>query len=267
MRRPLTILALLCTLTMASRGQGLPYTGDYLGPDSLVVHEWLWLGFRAQVMTTVHFGDLTVEYATGTAPGAEPLAMTTTGGIGYGGGAQAVIEVRPSPTTPIAFLLGGGLDYRYATARASEVVTADIYAYNAIFEAVSKQLYATFTLEGRYNITINGWHLFAGVDAELPISGNRASMWQHEIPTGEKPGEDPGAPNTSIKYKTEIDYSMRIGGHIGFGKDMMVGLFGYRNQLLTPYVAVFAGSPITTTPTPWNMFNIKAGATWRIGLF
>lgn len=266
MRRPLSILAFMILMSMTSRGQGMPYTGEFLGPDSLIVNEWLWLGFRAQVMTTVHFGDLTIEYATGTAPGAEPLAMTTTGGIGYGGGAQGVIEIRPIKA-PYAFVLGGGLDYRYATSRASEVVTADIYAYNAIFEAVSKQLYATFTLEGRYNVSISGWHVFAGIDAELPISGDRASMWQHEISTGDKPGEDPGAPATSVKYKTEIDYQMRFGGHFGFGKDMMVGLFGYKNQLLTPYLAVFAGSPITSTPTPWNMLNIKAGATWRIGLF
>lgn len=259
-----TIVVLLCS---SARAQQTPvYKGDYLGPDSLVLKEWLWVGFRLQVMTTMHFGDLTLDYATGTAPGSEPLSMRTTGGFGIGGGSMGIVEVRV-PNTDLAFVVGGGLDYRYATSRASEIITADIYAYNAIFEAVSKQLYGVFTIEGRYNITMNGWHVFAGIDAEVPISGNRASMWQHEISKGEKPGEEPGAPQTSIKYRTEIDYLMRFGGHIGFGKDLMVGLFGYKNQLLTPYLLLSAGSPIASNPTPWNTLTIKAGATWRIGLF
>jgi hypothetical protein len=105
----------------------------------------------------------------------------------------------------------------------------------------------------------------AGVQVDVPVSDNRAALWQLEELDGTPTGE-PGYPTTSIRYGTTINYATRVGLTLGIGHDFMVGLYGYRSQLITPFASVVIGTPVTTTPTSWNGATFKLGVMWRTAL-
>lgn len=233
--------------------------------DSLRLREEWWIGGRVSGMLMTNFGTLTVGYAGGTAPGSKPLQTATSGGSGYGIGAQAVLEYRPHGSL-LGAALGIGIDYRHATAESREFVSQGIFAYHARFEAVSDVAYATVSTEARFRIGATGAFILAGLQVDVPVTGDGATLWQHEESTGTAPGETPGAPNTSIKFATTIDYATRLGLNVGVGHDFMVGLFGYRSQLVTPFAILQAATPVTSVPTSWNGMILRMGIMWRSGL-
>jgi hypothetical protein len=232
--------------------------------DSLAVEEEWWLGGRMYGLLQSQFGQLTVQYVGGTAPGATRLSTPLTNGDGYGGGLQVVVEYR-APDRPWAFVAGLGAEYHYATATSEKFVSQGIYAYRARFEAVSSAFYLSPTFEVRHRIGSIGTFAMAGVQVDVPVSDNRAALWQHEELDGTPTGE-PGYPTTSIRYGTTINYATRVGLTLGIGHDFMVGLYGYRSQLITPFASVVIGTPVTTTPTSWNGATFKLGVMWRTAL-
>lgn len=254
----------LITMPLIVTGQGRLVKPNIELLDSLVVEEEWWVGGRIYGLLQAQFGQLTVQYVGGTAPGSTQLSTPLTNGDGYGGGIQTVIEYR-APDRPWAFVGGIGAEYHYATATSSQFVNQGIYAYRARFEALSSVFYLSPSFEARLRLGRIGTFAMAGFQVDVPLSGNQASLWQHEELDGTTTGE-PGFPTTSIRFGTTIQYATRVGLTLGVGHDFMVGLYGYRSQIVTPYVTVVVGTPVTSTPTSWNGATVKLGIMWRTAM-
>lgn len=263
----LRILTVWCVLVACSIGVSaqIRSTKPAFGQlDSLIVSEEWWLGGRLYGTLNQQFGTLTVQYVGGTAPGSTQLSTPLNNGDGYGGGMQAALEYR-APDRPWSFVFAIGAEYQYATSESPAFVNQGVFAYRARFEAVSSQWYLTPAFEARLRLNRIGTYLSGGFQVDLPLAGNASTLWQHEELDGATAGE-PGFPNTSIKYGTTINYSTRVNGTIGIGHDFMVGLYGYNQQLITPYFAVHVGTPITSNPTSWNGASFRIGMMWRRAL-
>jgi hypothetical protein len=238
---------------------------DMVVVDSLFVNEVWWLGGRIYGTVMQQFGRLTMSYAGSTAPGATGLKAAMDGGSGYGGGFQAVVEYR-APDRPWTFVGGIGGEYRYATAESSTLVSEGIYAFNARYEGVSSVLYIVPAFEARLRLSKVGAYAMVGVQVDVPVLGEESALWQHEEANTPRPNGEPGFPNTSIKFRSSIEYSTRVGLQLGVGHDFMVGLFGYRKQLITPFASIYVGTPVTSVPTSWNSAMLRVGIMWRKGL-
>lgn len=262
------IAALLMAMIVAGPLSGYAQQANKLdagSADSLFVNETWWLGGRVYGTVMQQFGRLTMSYAGSTAPGATGLKATMDGGSGYGAGFQAVVEYR-APDRPWTFVGGIGGEYRYATAESSTLVSEGIYAFNARYEGVSSVLYIAPAFEARLRLSKVGAYAMIGMQVDIPVLGEESSLWQHEEANTPRPNGEPGFPNTSIKFRLSIDYSTRIGLQLGVGHDFMVGLFGYRKQLITPFASIYVGTPITSNPTSWNNAMLRIGIMWRKGI-
>lgn len=233
--------------------------------DTLRLKEEWWIGASITAHYAMGFGTLTVQYVGGTAPGAPSLSAQTQGGYGYGLAWAPSIEYR-SYNSPLGIMLNLGVDYRHATSTSTTPISNGIYAYNATFESNSSILYGTAALFAKYSIGSRGFFMLGGPFIDIPLSSD-SYIWQHEIlPDGVEVGEEPGFPNTSIKFATQPDMRPRVGFQIGFGTDFLTGLFGYTSQLVTPYVLVQAATPVVSDPTAWNSLMFRGGIIWRVGL-
>lgn len=253
----LFVLVLLCDLH-AQRG------GDeYMPPDSLTVQHEYWIGVAPSAMFSLFFGSLSAKYAGGSAPGSQPQLATTSGGTGLAGGLGVVGEYRPYGDRWSVFAIVGA-EYRYASSTTPEPISNGIYAINAQFEIVSKAWYLTVSPSFRYQVGRTGAFVYGGVSAELPVASPSTVLWQHELPTGDTVSSEPSQPATNILFKTNIILRPRFGIHVGVGHDYLVGLFGYRRQLITPFVELSAGTPYVKDET-WNSVGIRIGVMWRYG--
>lgn len=233
--------------------------------DSLVLHHEWWLGLNTSAGYGMNFGTLTVPYVGGTSPGSEPIRAATQGGYGYGVGSGLALEYRPYQS-PLGFILTAGAEWRWMQSESTQPVRNDIYAYNATFETQSRVIYAVVMLATKVQIFRNGTFLMAGINLDYPMKSLETTMWQHEIPDGKPTNDEPGAPQTSIKFATQIDFRPRLGLHVGIGHDILAGLFGYRSQLITPYVVLQGATPTVSDPTSWTGVNVRLGAIWRFGI-
>ncbi|HLP28707.1 MAG TPA: hypothetical protein VK147_08705 [Candidatus Didemnitutus sp.] len=233
--------------------------------DTLRLKEEWWIGASVSAHYAMGFGTLTVQYVGGTAPDAPTLSAQTQGGFGYGVAIAPSIEYR-SYNSPLGLMLNLGVDYRYATSTSTTPVSNGIYAYNATFESNSSILYGTVTLLAKYSLGSRGFFVIGGPFLDLPLSSN-SYIWQHELlPPDEVVGEEPGFPNTSIKFATTPDMRPRVGFQIGFGTDIMTGLFGYTSQLVSPFILIQGATPVVSDPTAWNSLMFRGGVIWRVGL-
>lgn len=233
--------------------------------DTLIRKSEWWLGFNTSAYYAVNFGTLTVDILGGTAPGSPPFTVKPEGGRGFGAGIGPSLEYRPL-FSDIGFVATINAEWRYAEAKTTTPIANDIYAYNAIFEAQSNTLFLAAAFSAKAQLTVEGMFVMAGITADLPLVNSNSIVWQHEIWEGEPPSNLPGAPQTSIKWRTDVPYMPRVGLQIGVGQDFMVGMFGYRGQLLTPYLVIQGASPSVFSPTMWNNINARLGVIWRAGL-
>lgn len=249
-----------CQLVSGSSTEGIeiPY-------DSLLLKEEWWLGASISGHYAMGFGTLTVQFIGGTAPGAPTASAQTQGGYGYGIAFAPSIEYR-AYRSPLGLMFNVGVDYRYATSTSTTPLSDGIYAYNATFESNSAILYATAALLAKYSLGSRGFFVLGGPFLDLPVSSS-SYVWQHEtLPDGVDVGEEPGFPNTSIKFTTTPDMRPRIGFQIGIGTDIMTGLFGYTSQLLSPFVMIQGATPVVSEPTAWNSLMVRGGVIWRVGI-
>lgn len=262
------IVLFLCGVAGEVRAQlisGSSTEGIEIPYDSLRLKEEWWVGASVSAHYAMGFGTLTVQYVGGTAPDAPSLSTQTQGGFGYGIAFAPSIEYR-AYNSPLGLMLNFGVDYRYATSSSTTPVSNGIYAYNATFESNSSILYGTLALFAKYSIGSRGFFVLGGPFLDLPLSSD-SYIWQHEtLPEGSEVGEEPGFPNTSIKFATTPDMRPRVGFQIGFGTDIMTGLFGYTSQLISPYFLVQGATPVVSDPTAWNSLMFRGGIIWRIGL-
>ncbi len=251
--------------TRAQLIAGSSTEGLELPQDTLRLKEEWWLGASFSACYTMGFGTLTMQYLGGTAPDAPSLSAQTQGGYGYGLAFAPSIEYRAF-RSPLGLMLNLGVDYRFSSSSSSSPVSNGIYAYNAFFEANSTVLYGTVSLIAKYSVGSRGFFVLGGPFADIPLSTS-SFVWQHEVlPDGSEVGELPGFPNTSIKFKTEPGIRPRVGFQIGFGTDILAGLFGYTKQLVSPYIILQGATPVVSDPTSWNSLMIRGGVIWRMGL-
>lgn len=233
--------------------------------DTLIRKSEWWLGFNTSAYYAMNFGTLSVNITGGTAPGSPPYIVKPEGGFGFGAGIGPSLEYRPQ-FSQFGFVFNANAEYRYSQAKTSVPQAFDVFAYNAIYEAQSQVLYLATSLSAKVQLTVVGGFVIAGITADLPLTPQETIVWQHEIWEGEAPTNLPGAPQTSIKWKTNVEYTPRVGLQVGVGQDFMVGMFGYKGQLLTPYFVVQGATPSVFTPTMWNNINARLGVMWRAGL-
>ncbi|KAB2894874.1 MAG: hypothetical protein IAE64_04030 [Flavobacteriales bacterium] len=227
-------------------------------------HEW-WLGFGSSAFYAVNFGTLTVDLAGGTSPGSPTYRVTPSGGTGYGMGVGPALEYRPR-FSQLGYMLAALVEWRHASAETTVPIAYDNFAYNAVYESHSTVVYAGLGLSVKAQLGVTGMFAMAGLTADVPVAVTSSYLWQHELWNGELPSNLPGAPQTSIKWKTNVNYMPRLGLQVGFGHDFMVGMFGNRNQLLSPYVVLQGATPTVSEPSAWNNISIRLGAVWRTGL-
>ncbi|MBC8125407.1 MAG: hypothetical protein H7X70_06700 [Candidatus Kapabacteria bacterium] len=239
--------------------------GLELPTDTLRLQEEWWLGASFSACYTMGFGTLTMQYLGGTAPDAPPLLARTQGGYGYGLAFAPSLEYRAF-RSPLGLMLNLGVDYRFSSSSSTTPISNGIYAYNATFEANSTILYGTVALIAKYSVGSRGFFILGGPFADIPLSTS-SFVWQHEVlPDGTEVGELPGFPNTSIKFRTEPGMRPRVGFQVGFGTDLLTGLFGYTRQLLSPFIIIQGATPVVSDPTAWNSLMIRGGVIWRTGL-
>lgn len=263
-------LAALCVACLATSMHAQSFksgTTDELENmgDSLALREEWWLGLNLSAFYQQNFGALTVQYVGSEAPGSSKLYANTQGGSGYGTGAGVVFEFRPNRSS-LAFGIFGSAEWRTFLSESTTPISNDIYAYNAIFETHATAWYATVGPYFRYQITASGAYMIGGFTVDVPVAVTDAYVWQHELPIeGQTPGNLPGSATTSIKFHTDVDMRVRFGMQIGFGHDFMVGLFGYRNQLISPYFVLQGGTPIVSSPVALNGLIARVGVLWKYG--
>lgn len=263
-----SLLSLLCATPGVYAQTFNAGTADAIlgSDDSLaLIQEW-WIGANASGFYQQNFGALSVQYVGSEAPGSVRLHANTEGGSGYGAGIGPVIEFRPL-RSPLAYglLLTG--EWRTFRSESSTPVANDIYAFNAVFETNATAWYATISPFVRYQLSAPGAYVLCGITVDVPLKVTDTYVWQHESPKiGEAPGTEPGRALTSIKFKTDLDMRVRFGMQLGFGHDFMVGLFGYKNQLISPYFVLQGGTPIVSSPTALNGIIARVGVLWKYGL-
>jgi len=232
--------------------------------DSLVLREEWWVGGNISAFYQQNFGTLTVQYVGSDAPGSVRLNANTQGGYGYGAGMGPIVEYRPF-RSPLAFGLMLAGEVRTIQSTSNTPVSNDIYAFNAIFETHLTAWYATVAPFVRYQVSPAGAYIFGGITVDVPVVIADVYVWQHELPVETPTGSEPGRALTSIKFKTEADMRVRFGMQLGVGHDIMVGLFGYKNQLISPYFVLQGGTPIVASPTALNGFIARVGFIWKYG--
>ena len=233
--------------------------------DTLIRKSEWWLGVNASAFYSMNFGTLTTDIIGGTAPGEGAFQITPEGGFGYGIGAGPSLEYRPIFSS-LGFVLTTNIDYRMQWAETTTPMGADIFAYNATFQAYSTVLYSATTISAKMQMGVTGSFVMAGITLDLPLATLDSYVWQTEVWEGEPVSDYPGRPMTQIKFNTNVEFQPRIGLQFGVGHDFMVGMFGYRGQLLTPYITLQGGTPTVWEPTMWNSVSLKIGVLWRAGL-
>lgn len=267
----LRYISLICMLSMTLTGALHAQLVDVESPESakaapLITYDDWWIGTQLSYIAQPMFGDLRVNYIGGSAPGSEPISASTQGGWSNGVGFKGIVEWRPQGRIA-SFVLAVGLDYLSLKSTSENPVANSIYAYNATYEAYSNPLYITLSPGGRMNIGDIGTFVFGAFDLELPISGKKGTLWQVEEPTeGGTPTDQPGYPRTEIRFAAEIPLTLRYGLHIGVGHDFLVGFFGYRRQLIAPYVSLHAGSTMVSGNNSLNGIALRVGVLWRYGV-
>lgn len=261
-------LFLAVCATIETKGQlisGSSSENIEIPPDSLrLEHEW-WLGANISAHYAMGFGTQTVQYVGGTAPEAPALSAQTQGGFGYGIAFAPTLEYRAF-RSPLGLMMSLGIDYRFMSSSSLTPVANGSYAFNATFESNSTVLYGTIALMAKYSVGVRGFFLLGGPFFDIPLSTS-SYVWQHEVlPDGEEVGELPGFPNTSIKFNTDPAFRPRVGLQIGFGTDILTGLFGYTGQLLSPYIMIQGATPVISEPTAWNTLMVRGGVIWRVGM-
>lgn len=236
---------------------------DYIPQDSLEVQHVFWIGPTFSGMFSLYFGELTAKYAGGSSPGSTSQIASTKGGFGAAGGGGGVVEFRPFGDVWSVFAMVCA-DYRYTTSSTASTVSNDIFAINAEFEIITKSWYISVSPSFRYMFGRTGAFAYAGLDFELPVGEQYSGVWQHEYPTGDSVGSEPGAPQTNILFKSSLKYVPRMGIHVGMGHDFLVGLFGYRRQMLTPWFQISA-STAPVSGAGWNGIGLRFGIMWRYG--
>jgi hypothetical protein len=227
-------------------------------------HEW-WLGVNGSAYYGMNFGTLTVDITGGTAPNSPKFTVKPQGGYGYGGGGGIALGYRPI-FSQLGFQLTSGLEYRYAQAQTTVPIAYDIFAYNAVFEAQSQVLYLASSLSVKVQLGVTGLFATAGLTFDLPLKTEENIVWQRELWDGGPVTNEPGAPITEIKWNTTVKYSPRAGLQVGVGHDFMAGMFGYRSQLITPYVVIQGATPAVFEPTAWNSIYARVGVMWHAGI-
>jgi hypothetical protein len=268
LRRYVAIFIMVVASSAPAWTQGFtsPSTPTFSEPvDTLIRKSEWWLGVHGSAFYSMNFGVLTTNITGGTAPGELPFQITPEGGWGYGIGLGPALEYRPI-FSDLGFLLTTNLDYRIQWAQTTDPIKYDILAVNATFEARSIVLYSASTLSAKMQLGVTGAFIMAGLTFDMPLTTIDSYVWQHEVWEGEDVTNEPGHPQTSIKFDNEVQFRPRVGLQFGVGHDFMVGMFGYRGQLITPYATIQAGTPSVWEPTMWNNISLRIGAIWRAGL-
>jgi hypothetical protein len=232
--------------------------------DSLrLQHEW-WVGAQVGGLYGVNYGTLTAVHVGGEAPTSPSLQTATNGGSTYGFVAGGVVEYRPF-FDEIGFYLHANALWSYASTVQDIPRTSQEFARNATYETQNSVLYTNIALGCRYQINPYGLFVLGGVTIDVPMQVLDRYIWQHET---QQPGQVqpvPGEPTTSIQFDNRIEYRTRLGFQLGVGYDILAGLFGYRRQLVTPYIAVGAATPMVAEPTAWGNITARVGVMWRYG--
>lgn len=260
-------LLLVCSVTATSQVFQSGHNDDEteLPIDTLQrKHEW-WLGVGGSAFYAMGFGTLTMDIIGGTAPDQPKFTVTPQGGWSFGVAFGPVVEYRPIHSD-LGILMSANIDWRWMKAETTEPIANDIFAQNATFEAQSTVLYASIGMSAKAQLGITGSFAMVGVIFDQPIATVDSYVWQHEVWEGEAPTDIPGAPQTSIKFNTTPSFQPRIGVQVGFGHDFLAGMFGYRGQLITPYVVLQGATPTVSDPTSWNSVSVRLGVMWRGGI-
>ncbi|MBS1561305.1 MAG: hypothetical protein JSS89_06845 [Bacteroidetes bacterium] len=263
--RSILCFAIICASCIvplhAQRSTGSGH--EYIPEDSLEVQHVFWIGPTVSGMVSLYFGGLTAKYAGGSAPGSTAQTATTEGGYGAAGGGGGAFEFRPFGDVWSVFAMVCA-DYRYTSSTTGSKISNDIFAINAEFEIITKSWYLTVSPSVRYMFGRTGAFVYGGLDFEIPVGEQYSGVWQHEYPTGDSVGTEPGAPQTNILFKTTLDLVPRVGIHVGLGHDFLAGLFGYRRQMLTPWFQLSAGTA-PVSGASWNGIGMRFGIMWRYG--
>lgn len=232
--------------------------------DSLrLLHEW-WVGADLSGYYAMHYGALTINHIGGEAPGSPFQKTETTGGSGYGFSLAASVEYRPF-FEKLGLLGNLGIQWTSASTYNDNVRTGEEFANNATYQANNTVIYANLGINARYMLNPYGLFLIGGFSIDIPVSVAESYIWQIETQTTTNNPEVPGTPNTNIRFSTHPNFSTRVGLNIGAGYDFLAGLFGYRRQLLTPYMMLNASTPAVSEPTSWGNISLRAGVIWRYG--
>ncbi|MBI2793141.1 MAG: hypothetical protein HYX66_00645 [Ignavibacteria bacterium] len=233
--------------------------------DTLVRKSEWWLGVQGSAFYAMNYGTLSEQIIGGTAPDQPGFVVKPQGGYGYGIGGGLALEFRPIHSD-LGFLVTSGVDWRWAKAETQVPISNDIYAKNALFESQSTVLYVASAMSAKVQLGVTGMFVLAGFTYDVPLKTLDSYVWQNEKWEGEPVSNQPGAPQTSIKFNTQKKFESRIGLQIGFGHDFQAGLFGYKGQVVTPFIVIQGATPMITAPTTWNNISARLGFIWRAGL-
>jgi outer membrane protein OmpA-like peptidoglycan-associated protein len=224
--------------------------------DTLVVHRKFgdfWFGAFSGVSLNSYFGDLIIK------PSAEglmnPFAQTTVYPPGSGSGLFIGVM---GEWVPINENWGAWLKVRFYDSRFSSTQTQIATdSLNTYWKAETSLQYITISPGARYNTSISGLYLTAGLDFELNSS------------TDVKVGKafENGSPIDELKIVQIDKAKARYGINLGVGYEFVIADINrkYRARI-SPYFSLHAGSNILTDyGSSWNAVMARAGLQIKIG--
>lgn len=214
------------------------------------------LGVHGTAEAGVVRGRVHVPLALGTAPGTTHQDLSITGGMTYGAGMQLHITYRP-PASPATAAVSIGMLRRHiaASSDVGEWLLTDLDGGQA--DLLYDQTVMMTAIDGRYRLG-GGWHLVGTLGLEMPIGGEQAALWVFE--TGSSRAFERLQQRSRVRYRTTVNDSERLTVGLGLSRDVVVGMHGNTGVLLSPQLAVVAGSSFAAGSS-WFPIVIRVGVT------
>lgn len=216
---------------------------------------WM-LGVRAMAEAGMTSGPIELPFVLGTAPNADVMTINLPGGTFVGASTVAMFTYRPTGSS-YAVTGGIGLGLQRMTAQTTTPVTVDATLRNAVFDLMQHRTLATVLTEVRQGIGTAGWHVMAGIRADLPIGDATAILWQRELNAAVLPYQ---LAQAAVRHRSYLPSAWRLSGSLGLGRDFMVGMHGNTGMYCTPFVAVAAGKVLDATGG-WMPLCVQIGVT------
>lgn len=129
--------------------------------------------------------------------------------------------------------------------------------FNTIYSHDNSLGYITISPSVRYNFLFEGFHLFSGIDIEIPINGNAHNVKEFYNP-------EYIIQNSVINFKK---INTRIGLNVGLGYDIFMLDYNHRTRIrFTPYVSLHYGTTVIgDNNSNWNTLLSRIGMAIKLG--